>query len=72
MVANFALSPVGPNRTSDVRNSPPESRRSGCGNAPFASRGISRASLPEQLAKIEFKVTLPQAEGSAASGPEHP
>jgi tetratricopeptide (TPR) repeat protein len=27
---------------------------------------------PEQLAKIEFKVTLPQAEGSAASGPAHP
>jgi tetratricopeptide (TPR) repeat protein len=27
---------------------------------------------PEQLAKIEFKVTLPQAEGSAASGTAHP
>jgi tetratricopeptide (TPR) repeat protein len=26
---------------------------------------------PEQLAKIEFKVTLPQAEGAAASGPAH-
>ena len=27
---------------------------------------------PEQLAKIEFKVTLPAAEGAAASGPAHP
>ena len=27
---------------------------------------------PEQLAKIEFKVTLPTVEGSAASGPAHP
>ena len=27
---------------------------------------------PEQLAKIEFKVTLPQAEGAAASGGAHP
>jgi tetratricopeptide (TPR) repeat protein len=27
---------------------------------------------PEQLAKIEFKVTLPQAEGRAASAPAHP
>jgi hypothetical protein len=27
---------------------------------------------PEQLAKIEFKVTLPQAEGATASAPAHP
>jgi tetratricopeptide (TPR) repeat protein len=27
---------------------------------------------PEQLAKIEFKVTLPQVEGATASGPAHP
>jgi TolB-like protein/Flp pilus assembly protein TadD len=27
---------------------------------------------PEQLAKIEFKVTLPQAEGATASGSTHP
>jgi tetratricopeptide (TPR) repeat protein len=27
---------------------------------------------PEQLAKIDFKVTLPQADGSTASGPAHP
>jgi hypothetical protein len=27
---------------------------------------------PEQLAKIDFKVTLPVAEGSAASGEAHP
>jgi TolB-like protein/Tfp pilus assembly protein PilF len=33
-------------------------------------RKIGRA--PEQLAKIEFKVTLPQAEGGTASGPAHP
>jgi hypothetical protein len=33
-------------------------------------RKIGRA--PEQLAKIEFKVTLPQAEGSATSGLGHP
>ena len=27
---------------------------------------------PEQLAKIEFKVTLPQAEGGTTSGGPHP
>ena len=27
---------------------------------------------PEELAKIEFRVTLPQAEGATASGPAHP
>jgi hypothetical protein len=27
---------------------------------------------PEQLAKIEFKVTLPQAEGATVSGAAHP
>jgi hypothetical protein len=30
------------------------------------------AKAPEQLAKIEFKVALPQAEGSTASGPARP
>jgi TolB-like protein/cytochrome c-type biogenesis protein CcmH/NrfG len=33
-------------------------------------RKIGKA--PEQLAKIEFKVTLPQAEGATGSGPAHP
>jgi TolB-like protein/tetratricopeptide (TPR) repeat protein len=33
-------------------------------------RKVGRA--PEQLAKVEFKVTLPQATGGAASGPTHP
>jgi hypothetical protein len=32
-------------------------------------RKIGRA--PEQLAKIEFKVTLPQAEGATASNAAH-
>jgi len=36
---------------------------------PFLRRN---GKTPEQLAKIEFKVTLPQADSSAASGPaEH-
>ena len=33
-------------------------------------RKIGKA--PEQLAKIEFKMTLPQVEGGTASGPAHP
>jgi len=37
---------------------------------PAFLRKIGKA--PEQLAKIDFKVTLPVAEGSTASGPAHP